>query len=120
MLACNYLFKSRYMYTRYCNAISSKFVAMASFANVVQSTELRLGANYFSQYIICIYARQLMLYKTCYGFIYFTHFWLLNAHAASNMSSCNIFSCKNQVIAPLYSLHTSALVLHNSTTGSRQ
>ena len=36
VLANNYFLKCRYMHAGYCSAVSVRFVAMASFANVLQ------------------------------------------------------------------------------------
>ena len=47
LLASNYLFKCRYIHVGHCSAVVSRFLAMESFANQVQSAILQLGAKLF-------------------------------------------------------------------------
>ena len=46
-----------YMHAGYGIAISSRFAAMPSFANMGQSTILQLALIFFNQVVICIWAR---------------------------------------------------------------
>ena len=51
VLASNYLSKYKCVHVRQCSTIVYEFTAMESFADLVQSTILQLGAIFFSQFV---------------------------------------------------------------------